>query len=85
MKQHPEGRAFQEEGKGRAKTLKWGCAANSHILNLKSIRWQDAQLYQLPTTEMGDFAAGKNLLALQCCFRPNWITFQKDKRNRRVN
>lgn len=29
VRQYPEGRAFQEEGKGRAKTLKWGCVTNS--------------------------------------------------------
>jgi len=62
VRQYSEGRAFQAEGKGRAKTLKWGCVTNSHILNLKSIPRQDAQLPQLycsPTIEKEDFAAGK--------------------------
>ena len=81
-RQYPEGRAFQAEGKGRADSLKWGYVTNSHILNLKSIPRQDAKLYHSPTTEKEDFAPGKNLPPSQFCFRPNWIKFQKDKRNR---
>lgn len=82
VRQYPKRRAFQAEEKGRAKTLKWGYVTNSHILNLKSIPRQDAQLYHSPTTEKEDFAAGKNLLPSKFCFRPNWIKFQKDKGNR---